>query len=129
MGFSWVQYEAGNDLPWRLKKIPTGSGRWDHNGCFNLRFYFNDGRYQVIAAQKTLRIEECDRCDQWDPVPGLAVRDGREVVEAIEVTDELLGEEDVRSALIGLGDLGKGELGLGQYWLAIGDVERSKRAA
>jgi hypothetical protein len=23
LGFSWVQYEAGNDLPWRLKKIPT----------------------------------------------------------------------------------------------------------
>jgi hypothetical protein len=82
LGFSWVQYEAGNDLPWRLKKIPTGSGRWDHNGCFNLRFYFNDGGNQVIAAQKTLRIKECDRGYEGGPASGLAVRDGWDEVEA-----------------------------------------------
>jgi hypothetical protein len=73
LSFTWVQYEAGNDLPWRLKEIPTGGGCWDHNGSFNLRFYSNDGRYKEIAAQKTLRIEVSDRSDKRGPTSSLAV--------------------------------------------------------
>ena len=40
----------------------------------------------------------------------------------------MLGEEDIGSALIGLGDLGEDELGLGEDGCSIGDVEASERS-